>query len=366
MSFRLVILSILLLLPFSAIAYGGEEIVFFRGEELWSMDITGGKERFITKETMDSMSMSSNGKIVFQKTAPYDRGEGFSPGTLSDIYLFDIADGGTVRLTDDKQSRWPEISSDGKNVIFEAAEWKDDYGCCGKGIWLLSLDDRSKRKIMAEMSQLPQEIKDSDPSIKNDKWSVDTNLIWAKDGEKISFLRRYTSEWPFASFLLGIKYGGIDYIGIGRHVLDVYKNKVLIAEIAGDSYDYNNLYLYDLDSSKRTMLQKNFLANRFRPTAKFAPTGDKFLFLELNKDGEPAALWVMSSDGRKKKKVYRGKLWSPQWDTEGKKIAFCKPTTTEDNACQLSVIDADGSGLRVLTDNSSGILGWINMQGEMR
>lgn len=343
-----------------------EAIVFLRDKNIWVMNSDGKNQRQLTKEGVGNWSVSRNGKIVFAnpKTSLSRTSDGQETFKIEDLnlYFLDINIGKAEKLTTDNRSRRGVISYDGTKIIYEKADWTDpDYGCCGKGVWLLDLTDKTQKEIIGEIP-IPFVIRSRVPWLTGKEWYSDYNFIWSKDGTKIAFTRSYGKEWPYISYLLYLnKPENLIYIGqslkdfgLGVNVNDI---NVLTEKILFDTSSPEkdiaeaDLYTYDIKT------RESFLLQKAASNGKFSPDGRKISFVG------PDGLWVRDSDGKNKKRMYKDRPWDLSWSPDSRIIVFSMERLNLETAkveTEILLIDTDSTKTKKLADNA-GIPKWTSI-----
>lgn len=334
-----------------------EAIVFLRDGNIWVMDSDGKNQRQLTKGNVRDFSVSKEGKLVFNKpkTSSYRNIEGTGDNFPSmqetfkvedlNLYLLDITTGSENKLTTDNRSRRGVISPEGTRIIFEKADWSDpDYGCCGRGTWLLDLRDKTQKEVVHEIP-FPSDIISRFSWINSKEWFGDFNYVWSDDETKIAFSRNYGKDWPYAYLLyldqpsnpihIGKAAGNF---GIGIRASDICAEK-LIFDTSEQDYG-RDLYLFDTKTAKSRLLQKSASNGKFSPDCK------EILFLGLTGSGI-GGLWITDIEGSHKRQLYNGSLWSPSWSPAGKKVLFEQSSQTSG----IFIINADGSDSKEIADN---------------
>lgn len=118
------------------------------------------------------------------------------------------------------------------------------------------------------------------------------------------------------------------------------------------SYGYassaqNSLYVVNPDGSgQQQLISPSYLF----PAASWSPDGTKIAF------SQDQALWVMNADGTNKTKILDVPAGGdPSWSPDGSKLVFYKYINPSDGSegYDLYIINIDGTGLRQLTNNRS-------------
>lgn len=110
------------------------------------------------------------------------------------------------------------------------------------------------------------------------------------------------------------------------------------------------IYVMNADGSGQTNLTNN---PAFDDAPNWSPDGTKIVF-RFNPGFGPDKIWIMNTDGSNRHELYFPQVGGqPAWSPDGTKIAIIKrriPGLTDD--LEIAVVNADGSGLLFLTDNS--------------
>jgi TolB protein len=173
---------------------------------------------------------------------------------------------------------------------------------------------------------------------------IDSGPVWSPDGRQLAF-ERAARHRPSSLYVANADgsgerllpdsvSGSIDWSPDGRRLLYV---------------DDGRIYVTDEDWTGRTLLLDP--SPRRAADARWSPDAKRIVFaLGGDRSGD---VWVMDPDGGNRRRVTRlpaaaGFPDSPIWSPDGARIAFLLPGS-------LHVIDADGSGDRVLTRFPAGI-----------
>lgn len=374
-----------------------EAIVFERDKNLWVMDSNGKNQKQLTKDKVESWSVSKDGrKIAYEGK--------------NNCYVISLGNA-AKKLTDINDCFLPEISPDGNKVAFRKVDEKfsateaqqkvsergdnPEYlkeGATKKtGIHLFNFKTGQQKRIVGE---LPPQLSSSD--MRNaSEWS-DYSLFWSEDGEKLHFTRDFI---PYAekggyrdAYLINVNNNEIEYIGPQGHLLNWSSGKIIYTE---EGYSY----IYDIAGKAQTQSLKEFY--RYPTFECLDWYGSKVLFSAsdyskgvilifdtktdsykiFDRDMPYGITGNFSSDGKKIVYGYRGNLWTIEpdrnsknkiasnlplsgektwflntllWTLDGKKILIglleVKSPTNETNS--IWIIDSDGSNLNKIASNS--------------
>ena len=129
----------------------------------------------------------------------------------------------------------------------------------------------------------------------------------------------------------------------------------------GPGANNNELWIMNPDGSNRKRLTCNSddFVDQYATVISFSPDGTKILFLSAQHDSynsriyPKGSIYVANADGSELKKVIDGIVKSrggASWSPDGKQIVF---TSDKDGNDELYIVNADGTGLRRLTNNST-------------
>jgi TolB protein len=116
-------------------------------------------------------------------------------------------------------------------------------------------------------------------------------------------------------------------------------------------------YIYLIGADGRGMRRLTNAANVEDVDPAWRPDGRQIAF--ARRDASGWRLNLMSADGRRLRAITStfSDVRTPAWSPDGRRLAFASlplhPPTTGSRSEQIAVIDADGSGLRVLTRNTT-------------
>jgi len=190
------------------------------------------------------------------------------------------------------------------------------------------------------------------------------DAVWSPDGKKMAYI-------------LGAMFKNDIYIksgrGKGKKITKIAGNKKSLAwspkgkkilfnlfppkkdKGGGTSYNHSQLCVVNTKGGGEKVLTKdpgNSKNGRWSPDAKkiaYVYSGIKAKHKNITEMANPA-IWIMKSDGSKKKKISESKAWDyqPAWSPDGKKIAFI--SSRSNGYANVFVMNNDGSNVKQLTE----------------
>jgi Tol biopolymer transport system component len=238
-----------------------------------------------------------------------------------DIYLVQPTTGETKNLTEHKATDTdPVWSPDGKKIAFVS----DRFG--SREIWLMNANG-TEPKALTEKSGGP------------------SNLRWSPDGSRIAFVSpRNTVDQIFTA-----------ETATGK-IAQLTKEQSPIRQPAwspdGKKLSYSSYigrystHVMNADGSDKTKLT----GNDGGLDAAWSPDGKQVAFTAIVGQPQGWRLYTISADGKNQKQLTKnpntyGNVY-PQWSPDGSKISFGELVN---NVLQVAVVNADGTGLKVIT-----------------
>lgn len=119
------------------------------------------------------------------------------------------------------------------------------------------------------------------------------------------------------------------------------------------SYD---IYAVRPDGGGLRDLTRTAMVDEFEPT--WSPDGKRIAFAAASAGDSTTQIFVMNRDGSGRHQLISSGIWqrSPAWSPDGRWIAFSRCELLAEGDCssaQITVVGADGNGLRVVTKRAS-------------
>ncbi len=180
---------------------------------------------------------------------------------------------------------------------------------------------------------------------------------WSPDGRKIIF----SSEQNGRSQIYIMNSDGTNqkrlFTSGGDDIEPVFapdsQKIVFVSKRDGGEYKFNNIYLYDIKSSKVKQLTFTSIGSGF-PSC--SPNGEKIVYTSSqdSRDEMLSDIYVMDADGKNKKRLTFDENEScgrPSWSPDGKKIIYMAFEG-------IFQINADGTGKKLLIASSRNHRRW--------
>lgn len=273
----------------------------------------------VPADTPQPPALPGNGKIVFSS-----RRDG-----NDEIYVMNADGTGAVDLTNDGSSdRSPAVSPDGKRVAFV-----------------------SNRGGNRDIFVMP--VTGGDPVNITHSPADDFDPTFAADGKTIVFVSNrkgnygiYAMNTDGSGVRLIAADGGDDF----SPAISPDGKTVVFESNRSGNY---NLYAVAVGGGKISQLTTGS-ANNSNPA--FSPDGSKIVF-SSDRSGASYDLYTMNPDGSTIRKLYGsdGDDLSPVFSPDGKKIVF---SSDRSGTSSLYVVNADGSSIRQISNNSDSSPAW--------
>lgn len=265
----------------------GRQIAFIGGPgDLYVLDADGGEPRRLTQGATAPVWSPEGSKIAV--TIPGE--ENFTETSHIDVL---DSDGSDRRRLVPFQAGNPSWSPDGKRIAFArwfAIDFTDIYVVDADGSGLRRLT-RSPRRGFG--SDLP---------------------AWSPDGRRIAFVSSR------------------------------------LEDLESDDYG-SDLYVIDVDGTGLRRVTTTPPATRGDSGPVWSPDGQRLAFVRSSSEGVSDIYVVEPDDGRVRRLTRAGRAGEPAWSPDGRRIVFTQVVPAgETEQADLFVVNADGSGLRRLTD----------------
>ena len=180
--------------------------------------------------------------------------------------------------------------------------------------------------------------------------------VWSPDGSKIAFLsNRDLGGWSYKIYV-----ANADGTGQTR-LTELASSPTWSPDGSKIAFQSGNagIYVINADGTGQTQLT----SSQWDGGPKWSPDGSKIAFTRTQGDNK---IYVMNADGTGQTQIPCN-LWycdSPAWSPDGSKIAFDGPSgpgfAGSATSPSIFVMNADGSGLMRLTDNSASNYAWYD------
>lgn len=218
--------------------------------------------------------------------------------------------------------RKPEVSRDGKKVVFTVAGY----------IYVMDVDGSNLQQLT------------SDPD------NYDTDPSWSKDGSQIVFGRIDDTELE-SIYIMNAN-------GTDARQISNYGEYVIMPNMSPDGSTV--VFVHDTNSPEGAIIFKvlsdgtnsniliDYAFNNYDP--KWSPDGTKILFTGWPFDGEVRQIFVANADGTGIQQITTDELskTSVNWSYDGTAIVYS--VSEMDGSSNIYSIDADGSNIAKLTD----------------
>lgn len=324
-----------------------EAIVFLRDGNLWIMDRDGANQRQLTTQPVGHVSVSQNGKIVFDRFSPW---EGL---TDRNLYYLDPARGNEIRqLTHDHESITPAISPDGTQVAFQKFHWAGHptWEGAGRGLWLMDVTT-GRHELLVTVASVPEAIQRERntlqtqlrrPFLDETKWRKDDDLRWVPDSRQVMFSRQYEHG------------GGVTFLVTPQdrpHPITLPTQFMRALDGRGtDILAFDNssfsLFLYDTRSGRASLLADQVFVH----AANFSPDGQEIAAFVKDQRANLPSLWIMKRNGQEKRALrVSARVEEVAWSLDGRQVLFTRRAA----AMEIWTIDTNGSHLKKLAANAS-------------
>jgi len=258
---------------------------------------------------------------------PYAIAYSSKTSDVREIFLTDIENKSTIKITKHASDGYPSSSPDGKHIAFYAK-----YN--GRKTWSIhsmNVDGTNWTRLTHAQN----------------KW--DSAPTWSPDGKQIAFAREYRDSretWQEEIWIMNadgsqqaqlksINGGGPSFTPDGKIL---YHSKSKSSEICIANRDGSNLI----------KLTNNNAEDWF---PKISPNGKQITFMS-NRDGN-LEIYVMNRDGSNQKRLTYNDVndWNPTWSPDGSKLIFASENNT--GYFHIYMMNTDGTSVRKIIENGA-------------
>ena len=252
----------------------------------------------------------------------------------SDLYLLDLAERQTVRLTDDKfDVRLPRPAPDGSQVLFASS--RSGY----QDLWLVATDGASD----------PRQLTEGAMDIEDPRFGH----AWSPDGETVAFVSNQADHWQDDLWLVEVKSGqarqlSTDFMANGIPAFSPDGTRIAMYGTPKDGFWYLELadiYLVDLDGGE-TRVDMQVTAAEIDSPAWSADGSE--LFFPVHERGE-MELWRIPARGGVATRMTNMGGMIHRFDISANGEQFALVRSTAKRGRELDLIGRDGGPVRQAT-----------------